>query len=96
MEGPYSSMEPQATISVRVTPRAARDELAGWREGVLVARVTAPPVEGKANAALVRLLASALGIAPSRVSITGGRPARTKRVQIEGLSPDEVRVKLGG
>jgi hypothetical protein len=89
-------MEPQATISVRVTPRAARDELAGWREGVLVARVTAPPVEGKANAALVRLLASALGIAPSRLSIAGGRSGRTKRVRIEGLSTDEVRVKLGG
>jgi len=89
-------MGPQTTVSVRLTPRAARDELAGWREGVLAVRVTAPPVGGRANAALVRLLADALGLAPSRLSVVSGASARLKRVRVEGLSPDEVRARLGG
>jgi uncharacterized protein len=53
---------------------------------VLIARVTAPPVDGKANAALCRLLARAVGVAPSRVSIVHGETARTKVVRVEGIA----------
>ena len=75
---------------VRLTPRASRDEIVGYSEGVLRVKVTAPPVDGKANAALCKLLAKRLGVAPSRVRIERGAKARTKLVSVEGADPDRV------
>lgn len=71
------------TLSVRVQPRARRDEIATVRDGVLVVRVRAPALEGRANRALCRLLANRLGVSPSRVSIVRGEHARDKLVRIE-------------
>ena len=65
-------------LSVRLQPRARRDEIVGERDGAVLIRVTAPPVDGKANDALCRLVAKAAGIAPSRVSIVHGHTARDK------------------
>ena len=81
---------------MRVTPRAGRDEVAGWRDGVLQVRLHAPPVEGKANEALRRCLADLLGVAPSRVEIVTGTTARNKRVRVEGVSAEELKSRLGG
>jgi uncharacterized protein (TIGR00251 family) len=86
----------EARIRVRLTPRAARDEIAGWRDGMLLARVTAPPVEGRANAALARLLARALDLPPSRVGVIAGARGREKTVAIDGLSQEEALRRLGG
>ena len=69
-------------LSVRVTPRASANAIAGEREGALLVRVTAAPVEGAANAAVVALLAKALGVAPSSVRIERGATARTKTVSV--------------
>ena len=85
----------EARIRVRLTPRAGRDEIAGWREGVLRARVTAPPVEGRANAALERLLAGALGLPPSAVRVASGARGRDKTVRIAGASREDVMRRLG-
>ena len=85
-----------ARIRVRITPRAARDQIAGWREGLLLVRVTAPPLEGQANAALARLLARALDVPPSRVGVVAGARGREKTVEIEGLGQDEALRRLGG
>jgi uncharacterized protein len=82
-------------IEVRVQPRARRDEIAGERAGALVVRVTAPPVEGRANEAVRRLLAKRLGIAPGKVAIVRGEGARDKLIEVEGLEPAEVRRALG-
>ena len=60
------------TLRVRVQPRASRDALGGEREGALVVRLTAPPVEGKANEALARFLGRALGVPPSAVRVVQG------------------------
>ena len=87
-------MPDEALLSVRVTPRAARDEVAGSEGGVLRVRLRAPPVEGRANEALRRLLARRLGVTPRQVTIVAGETARTKRVRIVGLSPAEARVRL--
>jgi uncharacterized protein (TIGR00251 family) len=76
---------------VRVHPRARRDEIAGERGGSLLVRVTAPPVEGKANVAVCRLLARQLGVAPGRVAVVRGASSRDKLVEIDGLEPDQVR-----
>jgi uncharacterized protein len=60
-------------IAVRVQPRGARDEIAGERDGRLLVRLTAPPVEGRANEALCRLLAKRLGVGRTRVTVVRGR-----------------------
>jgi uncharacterized protein len=80
---------------VRLQPRAARDEIVGERDGTLVVRLTAPPVEGRANAALCRLVARRLGVAPSRVAVVRGAKSRDKVVGVEGLSSAEVARGLG-
>ena len=61
----------------------------------MLIRVTAPPVDGKANEALCRLVAKAARIAPSRVRVTKGHTARDKTVSVEGLDEREVRTALG-
>ena len=80
---------------MRVQPRARRDEIAGEREGALVVRVTAPPVENKANDAVRKLLARRLGIAPSRVSVVRGASARNKLVEIDDIDAEAARRVLG-
>ena len=84
----------RAKIEVRLTPRASRDEIVGYCEGVLVCKVTAPPVDDRANDALRKLLAKALGVAPSRVRIERGGRGRTKLLSVEGASAEALR-KLG-
>ncbi len=83
-----------ARIRVRLTPRSARDELAGWQDGELRVKVTAPPLEGKANAALERLLAQVLRVPKTSVRVVAGARGRTKTVAIEGLSQDEALARL--
>src|SRR4051794_33278941 len=75
-----------ADLNVRLQPRSRRDEVAGERGGALVVRVTAPPVDGRANAALCAFVAKATGVAPSRVSVVRGKTSRDKVVRVEGVS----------
>jgi uncharacterized protein (TIGR00251 family) len=83
-----------ARLGVRVTPRAGRNEIAGWRDAVLVLRVTAAPVEGEANRAVVALLARALRVAPSAIGVERGQRGRDKIVRVEGLTGAEVEARL--
>lgn len=84
-----------AALAVRVTPRARRDEISGVREdGTLKIRLTAPPVEGKANAALVAFLAQALGVDAARIEIVAGESGRDKLVSILDLTSEELQAKL--
>jgi uncharacterized protein (TIGR00251 family) len=82
-------------LAVRVQPRARRDEIAGERDGLLLVRVTAPPVDGKANEAVRKLLAKRLGVAPGRLAIARGAGARDKLIEVEGLDPAALRRRLG-
>jgi len=82
------------TLRVRVQPRATRDARAGEREGALVVRLTAPPVEGAANEALSRFLGKALGVAPSAVRVVSGTTGRNKVVSVAGLDAATVRERL--
>jgi uncharacterized protein (TIGR00251 family) len=84
------------TLRVRVTPRAPRDGLGGVRDGALLVRLTAPPVEGAANLALARFLGKTLGLAPSFVSVAAGQASRHKLVRITGVGADQVRARLEG
>jgi uncharacterized protein (TIGR00251 family) len=75
-------------LSIRVIPRARRSELAGRRGDALLVRLSAPPVEGAANTALVELLAASLGIPRSRITLVSGERSRDKVVRLDGLAAD--------
>ncbi len=88
-------MEPVARLASRVQPRAKSDALAGERGGALVVRVTAPPVDGKANAAVCALVARAAGVPKSAVTVLRGAGTRDKLLEIRGLDESSLRHRLG-
>ena len=82
-------------LAVRLTPKAASEGIDGWdvdAQGrpVLKVRVRAAPIDGKANAALVALMAKALAIPRSRVRLVGGETARQKILDIDGIEPAQL------
>ena len=81
-------------IAVRVQPRARRNEVVGERAGVTVIRLTAPPVDGKANAALCAFVARAAGVPPSRVSVVRGQTSRDKVVRVDGVDEEILKKAL--
>ncbi|CAB4933894.1 unannotated protein [freshwater metagenome] len=83
-----------AELRVRLTPRAAREDLTVDAAGAIAARVTAPPVDGRANTALERLVARRLDVPPSRVTVVRGASARHKVVRVEGLAQGEAEDRL--
>jgi uncharacterized protein (TIGR00251 family) len=85
---------PEALLAVRVQPRAKRDEVVGERAGAVVIRVAAPPVDGKANAALCRFVAARAGVSRSAVSVVRGDSARDKLLRVDGIDAEELRAAL--
>jgi uncharacterized protein (TIGR00251 family) len=85
----------QVVLRVRVQPRSSRNALGGERDGALVVRLTAPPVDGAANKALLRFLARSLRVAPSALRIATGAKGRDKRVSVRGLDAAAVVTRLG-
>ena len=73
-------------IDVRVIPRAGRSGVAGTREGALLVRLTAPPVDGAANAELIDVIATALHVPKRAVSLVAGDRSRRKRLRVEGVT----------
>lgn len=84
-----------ALLRVRVQPRAKRDEVVGERAGAIVIRLKAPPVDGKANAALVAFIAKAANLPRSHVEIVRGASSREKAVRVSGVSEQDLRRALG-
>jgi uncharacterized protein YggU (UPF0235/DUF167 family) len=80
---------------VRLTPRAGANEVVGERGGALLVRVTAPPVDGRANDALCRLIAKRAHVGVRSVSVVRGAGAREKVVRVEGVGLAELRAALG-
>jgi uncharacterized protein (TIGR00251 family) len=86
---------PAVVIAVRVAPRAGRSAIAGERAGRLLIQTTAPPVDGRANDAVCRLLAKALGVATGRVRVVGGAHTRDKLVRVDGITAADAAHHLG-
>ncbi len=80
-------------LSVMVIPNASRDEIVGWQGESLKIRIAAPPVEGKANEAVIKFLAKRLDLAPSDLSIAGGATGKRKKIKIP-LTEEDVRKNL--
>jgi len=81
-------------LALKVVPGASRDAVAGWLGDTLKVRVTAPPERGKANAAVVRLLASALGASRDDVRLVSGAPSPQQVGEIAGLTREVIRARL--
>jgi len=82
-------------IDLWVQPRASRTAVVGLQGDAIKVRVAAPPVDGKANAELVRFLAKRLGVPRSAVDVVRGETGRRKTVRIAGLTAAEARTRLG-
>lgn len=81
-------------IDVIVQPKSSRDEIAGMHGTRLKIKLTAPPVDGKANAALIAFLAKKLGIAKSRIAITRGETGRKKTLLVHAATEEDIRSAL--
>lgn len=88
-------LKSSARVSVRLRPRGRGDALLGFEEGVLRARVSAPPTDGRANRALCKLIAARVGVAPSRVSVVHGAKSRDKVIEVVSVDADELTARLG-
>jgi len=83
-----------ASLRLKVTPSASRDAVVGWQGDVLRVHVRAPAQRGKANDAVLRLLAAALGVDRSRLRIVHGQTSRQKVVSVDGLDQAQIRARL--
>lgn len=83
-------------LEARVTPRASRNGIDGVRDGRLVVKVTAPPVDDAANAAVVETVSKALNLPKRDVTIVAGEHSRLKSVALSGITAEEVRSRLSG
>ncbi len=86
-----NAVEEAAFIAVRIQPRASKNEIVYREGGSLKVRLTAPPVDGAANEALVDFLSDKLSVSKSQVEIVSGQTSREKRIRISGMSEAEVR-----
>ena len=84
-----------ATFSVRVLPRSSKEEVAGFSEGTARIRLTAPPLENRANEALIRFLSKALGVHRRQVELVTGARGRNKIVRVQGITEEEPFRRLG-
>ncbi len=80
----------EVTFSVKVVPRASKNHIAGMAGDAVKIRLNAPPVEGKANEALVSFLAEALGIHRAQIQIISGHSTRRKIVRVRGVTAEQI------
>ena len=91
---PFVPTSTGASCLVRVTPRAGRTGIAGVRDGQLIVKLAAAPVDGAANEALVAALSESFCLPPRAVSITAGQRSRTKRIEFAGVTPATLAARL--
>ena len=84
------------TFNVRVVPRASKSEIVGEHDGALKIRLASPPVNGAANAELIKILAKKFDVAKSEVEIISGQTSKQKQVRINGLDSKKLLNLAGG
>jgi uncharacterized protein (TIGR00251 family) len=91
----FQQADGAVTLCVKVVPRASKNQIVGIEGDALKIRLNAPPVEGKANDALIEFLANALGVHRAQIEIVTGHTARRKIVRVRGVTAQKVKSKLG-
>ena len=86
----FSERDDALVFTVRVVPRASKSEVVGEHDGMLKIRLAAPPVDGAANAELIRVLAKFFEVPRGSVEITGGETSKTKRIRIAGTKSGKI------
>lgn len=81
-------------VEIRLQPRGGRDQVMGERDGAVLIRISAPPVDGKANAALTSFVAKTVGVPKGAVTIIRGETSRNKVIRVVGRAADDVRAAL--
>ncbi|MBE9546100.1 MAG: YggU family protein [Proteobacteria bacterium] len=89
---PIKETKDGVIFNIRVVPRSSRCEVAGIQEDALKLKITAPPVEGKANEECIKFLADKLGVRKSRVTIIAGHKSKRKTIAVSGLKSSEFKV----
>jgi uncharacterized protein (TIGR00251 family) len=84
-----------AALHVHVTPKSGRDEVVGWKGSELSVRVTSAPEGGKANAAVCKVVATALGVPKTSVRVVHGETSRHKVLEVEGAHNSDLRAAFG-
>jgi uncharacterized protein (TIGR00251 family) len=92
MPGPLTETADGVRLLLRVTPKAGRNEIAGVRDGRLLVKVTSAPEDGKANAAVIKLLSKAWRVPASAFEITSGATARDKTLTIRDVTAEQIRL----
>lgn len=87
-------MNESVRVTIRVVPRASKNEIVGMVDGVLKVRITAPPVDGAANAEIIKLFSKTFGVSRSDVTIVSGETSRNKRIIIANLSQSKFEEKI--
>jgi uncharacterized protein (TIGR00251 family) len=83
-------------FAVRVIPKSSKSEIVGEMDGALKVKLNAPPVDGAANAELIKVLAKQLSVSKSAVEITGGLTSKQKQVRISGITQTDLLNLTGG
>ncbi len=84
------------SFAVRVIPRSSKSEVIGEHDDALKVKLASPPVDGAANAELVKILAKELGVAKSSIAIVSGESSKTKQLRIDGVTAAEIAALTGG
>ena len=92
----FTSKDDTITFNVRVVPRASKSEIVGEHDGALKVRIASPPVDGAANAELIKLFAKVFKVSKSNVEIAAGQTSKTKHVRITGITTVQVESILNG
>ncbi|MGQ0541622.1 MAG: DUF167 domain-containing protein [Blastocatellia bacterium] len=87
--------ENSITFTISVVPRASKSEIIGETGGIIRVKISAPPVDGAANAEVVKLFAKVFGVSKSSVEIVSGKTSRTKRIRITGVTALQMQSVLG-
>ena len=81
-------------VEIRLQPLGGRDQVMGERDGAVLIRISAPPVDGKANAALITFVAKTIGVPKGAVAIIRAETSRTKVIRVAGRAADDVHAAL--
>lgn len=81
-------------FTVKVTPNASKNQLIGWKEGLLCLRIRGVPEKGRVNEELVAFLANLLNVAKSQITIISGHTSRIKRIQVEGFTEEKLQQRI--
>ena len=91
----YSEKDGAVIFKVRVAARASKSEIVGAHDGALKVRISSPPVDGAANAELVKVLSKAFGVSKSEIGIASGQASKTKTIKISNLTAEKF-LQLAG